>query len=163
MPQSAAVLSSHAPHDSKARLQTKTNRRGSWRSHVHRTRLRSACSSSSPAPTMAGSRGKAPCVLLGDLKGDILSRERMSPFARFPASGGENRSSFGPQKRRDHRSVVPNFLQLASPRQAGKTAAVSGRKKEGTTVRWSPIFYSLRKRSAMTAAASAVDSAPVSR
>ena len=35
--QSAAVLSSHAPHDSKARLQTKTNRRGSWRSHVHRT------------------------------------------------------------------------------------------------------------------------------
>ena len=82
--QSAAVLSSHAPHDSKARLQTKTNRRGSWRSHVHRARLRSACSSSSPAPTMAGSRGKAPCVLLGDLKGDILSRERMSLFARFP-------------------------------------------------------------------------------
>ena len=52
---------------------------------------------------------------------------------------------------------------LASPRQAGKTAAVSGRKKEGTTVRWPPIFYSLRKRSAMTAAASAVDSTPVSR
>ena len=82
--QSAAVLSSHAPHDSKARLQTKTNRRGSWRSHVHRTRLRSACSSSSPALTMAGSRGKAPCVLLGDLKGDILSRERMSPLCSLP-------------------------------------------------------------------------------
>ena len=29
----------------------------------------------------AGSRGKAPCVLLGDLKGAILSRERMAPFA----------------------------------------------------------------------------------
>ena len=43
--------------------------------------LRSACSSSSPAPTMAGSRGKAPCVLLGDLKGAILSHERMAPFA----------------------------------------------------------------------------------
>ena len=62
----------------------------------------------------------------------ILSRERMAPFARFPASGGENRSPFGTQKRRDHCSVAPNF-------------------------------YSLRKRSAMTAAASAVDSAPVSR
>ena len=30
----------------------------------------------------AGLRGKAPCVLLGDLKGAILSRERMAPFAR---------------------------------------------------------------------------------
>ncbi len=28
----------------------------------------------------AGSRGKAPCVLLGDQKGAILSRERMAPF-----------------------------------------------------------------------------------
>ncbi len=52
---------------------------------------------------------------------------------------------------------------LASPRQAGKTAAVSGRKKEGTTFRWSPIFYSLRKRAAMRAAASSVDIVPVSR
>ena len=33
----------------------------------------------------AGSRGKAPCVLLGDLKGAILSRERMAPFIRSPA------------------------------------------------------------------------------
>ena len=37
--QSAAVLTSHAPHDSKARLRVVTNCRGSWRSHVHRTRL----------------------------------------------------------------------------------------------------------------------------
>ena len=35
--QSAAVLTSHAPHDSKARLQPVTTRRDSWRSHVHRT------------------------------------------------------------------------------------------------------------------------------
>ena len=33
----------------------------------------------------AGSRGKAPCVLLGDLKGAILSRERMAPFNAPPA------------------------------------------------------------------------------
>ena len=44
--QSAAVLPSLAPHDSKARLIVVTIRRDSWRSHVHRTRLRSACSSS---------------------------------------------------------------------------------------------------------------------
>ena len=71
--QSAAVLPSLAPHDSKARLRVATTRRDSWRSHVHRTRLRSVCSSSSPAPTMAGSRGKAPCVLLGVQGGHSLT------------------------------------------------------------------------------------------
>ena len=79
-----------------------------------------------------GGRGGLPLAFSWGFKGAILSRERMAPFARFPASGGENRSPFGTQKRRDHCSVAPNF-------------------------------YSLRKRSAMTAAASAVDSAPVSR
>ena len=44
--QSAARQTSLAPHDSKARLIVVTIRRDSWRSHVHRTRLRSACSSS---------------------------------------------------------------------------------------------------------------------
>ena len=37
-----------------------------------------------------GSRGKAPCVLLGDLKGAILSRERMAPFPASPARRREN-------------------------------------------------------------------------
>ena len=136
--QSAAEVTSLAPHGSKARLRVVTTRRGSWRSHVHRTRLRSACSSSSPAPTMAGSRGKAPCVLLGDLKGDILSRERMSPFARFPASGGENHSRFGPQKRRDHLSVVPNFLQLAEALRNDRRR-VSGRQRTGVKVKIIPL------------------------
>ena len=35
--QSAAVLPSLAPHDSKARLLDVSTRRDSWRSHVHRT------------------------------------------------------------------------------------------------------------------------------
>ena len=35
--QSAAEVTSLAPHDSKARLRAVTNRRDSWRSHVHRT------------------------------------------------------------------------------------------------------------------------------
>ena len=43
--QSAAVLTSLAPHDSKARLLDMSKRRDSWRSHVHRTRFRSACNS----------------------------------------------------------------------------------------------------------------------
>ena len=35
--QSTAKQTSLAPHDSKARLRVVTKRRGSWRSHVHRT------------------------------------------------------------------------------------------------------------------------------
>ena len=45
--QSAAMLPSLAPHDSKARLQHATKRRGSWRSHVHRSAIRRLNSSSS--------------------------------------------------------------------------------------------------------------------
>ena len=89
MPHSGSSLppnvTSLAPHDSKARLRHVTTRRDSWRSHVHRTRLRSACSSSSYNPAMSGVEGNSPRVLLGDLKGAILSRERMAPFIRAPA------------------------------------------------------------------------------
>ena len=62
--QSAANLTSLAPHDSKARLRVVTTRRGSWRSHVHRTRLRSACSSSSPKLPMCGVEGEGPSSFL---------------------------------------------------------------------------------------------------
>ena len=44
---------------------TVTIRRDSWRSHVHRTRLRSACSSSSCKLPMSGVEGPSPRVLLG--------------------------------------------------------------------------------------------------
>jgi len=57
---SAAVLPSHAPHGSKARLIPVTTRRDSWRSHVHRAWLRSACSSSSYKLPMCGVEGQDP-------------------------------------------------------------------------------------------------------
>jgi len=71
--QSAAKQTSLAPHGSKARLKTVTNRRRFMAKpctpHLHcaaRAALRAAnCQ-------CAGSRGKAPCVLLGDQKGAIL-------------------------------------------------------------------------------------------
>ena len=72
--QSAAKQSSLAPHDSKARLIVVTIRRDSWRSHVHRTRLRSACSSSSYKLTMLGVEGNSPRPSLGDTKGVFSSR-----------------------------------------------------------------------------------------
>ncbi len=77
--QSAAVLPSLAPHDSKARLIVVTTRRDSWRSHVHRARLRSACSSSSTRPAMSGVEGDAPCLSLGDSKG-VFSSKREYPL-----------------------------------------------------------------------------------
>ena len=80
--QSAAVLSSHAPHDSKARLQTKTNRRGSWRSHVHRTRLRSACSYSSLRLPMCG-------VSLGGPRGPFSHVREWPPFPYPPRVWGK--------------------------------------------------------------------------
>ena len=87
--QSAAVLPSHAPHDSKARVQLVTTRRDSWRSHVHRTRLRSACSSSSYKLTMLGVEGNSPRPFSWGCKGDILfPRKRISPFAASPHGMG---------------------------------------------------------------------------
>ena len=83
--QAAAERTSHAPHGSKARLRPVTTRRDSWRSHVHRLTLRSACSSSSPRPAME-------TFLSGDLKGDTLFREReYPPFARSPRQVGETK------------------------------------------------------------------------
>ena len=79
--QSAAEKTSLAPHDSKARLLSGRDSQGFMAKpctpHLHcaaRAVIQAAnCQ-------CAGSRGKAPCVLLGDQKGAILSRERMAPF-----------------------------------------------------------------------------------
>ena len=81
--QSAAEVTSHAPHDSKARLLDVSKRRDSWRSHVHRTRLRSACSYSSCKLPMLGVEGGSPRPSLGDLKG-VFSSRREYPLC--PAS-----------------------------------------------------------------------------
>ena len=71
-----------------------TTRRDSWRSHVHRTRLRSACSPSSCKPAMAGSRGRAPCVLLG-VQGGIFSHVReYPPYPQPHTVWGKPRSAF---------------------------------------------------------------------
>ena len=76
--QSAAVLTSLAPHDSKARLQAVTTRRGSWRSHVHRTRFRRLSSSSRSRLPMSGVEGNTHRLSLGVPKG-VFSLERESP------------------------------------------------------------------------------------
>ena len=79
--QSAAQLPSLAPHDSKARLQTKTNRRGSWRSHVHRTYIAQRVQFFKIKTANVRGQGARPLAFSWGFKGAILSRERMAPFA----------------------------------------------------------------------------------
>ena len=82
--QSAAEKTSHAPHDSKARLRLVTTRRDSWRSHVHRTYTAQRVQLFKPK-TGNGN------LSLGGFKGGYsLSRKRVSPFCPFPTPGGGN-------------------------------------------------------------------------
>ena len=76
--QSAAQLPSLAPHDSKAQLQAVTNRRDSWRSHVHRTYIAQRVQFFKIETANVWGRGGRPLVLsLGGLRG-ILSFEKES-------------------------------------------------------------------------------------
>ena len=90
--QSAAQLPSLAPHDSKARLRVVTKRRGSWRSHVHRARLRSACSYSSYKLPMGGVKGQGPLRSLGGTRGIFSHVREYPPY-------------FGQRRRRCHPSL----------------------------------------------------------
>ena len=83
MPHSASCL---PPSKRHSRLTTVrrgccqvATRRDSWRSHVHRTRLRSACSHSSYKLPMSGVEGYSPRLSLGDSKG-VFSPEREYPL-----------------------------------------------------------------------------------
>ena len=62
--QSAAVLPSLAPHDSKARLIVVTTRRDSWRSHVHRTHTAQRVQPFKPKSRNVGGRGVLPSSFL---------------------------------------------------------------------------------------------------
>ena len=117
--QSAAQLPSLAPHDSKARLRVVTKRRGSWRSHVHRARLRSACSYSSYKLPMGGVKGQGPLRSLGGPRG-IFSHVREYPpypqphtvWGKAAASSGCSPSAPCAEKERTSLSRSPLFLLI---------------------------------------------------
>ena len=81
--QSAANLTSLAPHDSKARLRVVTKRRDSWRSHVHRIYIAQRVQLFKIETANVRGRGAEPLAFSWGSKGAILSRERMAPFTRF--------------------------------------------------------------------------------
>ncbi len=141
--QSAAVLPSHAPHDSKARLQLVTTRRDSWRSHVHRTRLRSACSSSSPKLPMCGVEGEGPSSFLsGVVKGDTLFREREYPPFTHSRTVRESSSCTGAGKYFYASGVrtpfsVTSIVQRISCSSTGTSGDMSCSRQMSTVGQWS--------------------------
>ena len=141
--QSAAVLPSHAPHDSKARVQLVTTRRDSWRSHVHRTRLRSACSHSSCKPAMCGVEGEGPSSFLsGVVKGDTLFREREYPPFTHSRTVRESSSCSGAGKYFYASGVrtpfsVTSIVQRISCSSTGTSGDISCSRQMSTVGQWS--------------------------
>ena len=116
--QSAAEQTSLAPHDSKARLRVVTNRRDSWRSHVHRTRLRSVCSSSSCKPAMCGVKGQCPLRSLGGSRGPVSHVREWPPFPHSLRRAGNPIAAFRQQesvKRYCFNSLLISFSASAVP------------------------------------------------
>ena len=97
-------------------------RRDSWRSHVHRTQLRSACSHSSYKLPMPGGEGPSPRLSLGDSKG-VFSSEREYPLWCRGAH-----AALPPALTRE--KVQPFRAILPSARRAESTCALAGTKKE---------------------------------
>ena len=96
--------------------------RDSWRSHVHRTQLRSACSHSSYKLPMPGVEGPSPRLSLGDSKG-VFSSEREYPLWCRGAH-----AALPPALTRE--KVQPFRAILPSARRAESTCAPAGAKKE---------------------------------
>ena len=80
--QSAARLTSLAPHDSKARLRAVTARRDSWRSHVHRTYIAQRVQLFELQTANVGGRGELPSRSLGGLRGPFSHVREWSPLPR---------------------------------------------------------------------------------
>ena len=97
-------------------------RRDSWRSHVHRTQLRSACSHSSYKLPMPGVEGPSPRLSRGDSMG-VFSSEREYPLWCRGAH-----AALPPALTRE--KVQPFRAILPSARRAESTCAPAGAKKE---------------------------------
>ena len=96
-----------------------TTRRDSWRSHVHRTHTAQRVQSFKLQAANVRGQGAAPLAFSWGSKGDILSRERISPLSAAPHGVGKSRSLFGllpsapcAEKERTSLSRSPLFLLI---------------------------------------------------
>ena len=87
--QSAAMLPSLTPHDSKARLLSGRDSQGFMAKPCTPHPIAQRVQPFKLQTANAGGRGALPSsFLLGDLKGDILFREREYPPLPLPSAGG---------------------------------------------------------------------------
>ena len=142
--QSAAVLPSHAPHEVRRGCEQSRFAEDSWRSHVHRTRLRSACSSSSPKLPMCGVEGEGPSSFLsGVVKGDTLFREREYPPFTQSRTVRESSSCTSAGKKLFYASgvkipfSVTSIVQRISCSSTGTSGDMSCSRQMSTVGQWS--------------------------
>ena len=91
--QSAAEVTSLAPHGSKARLKTVTNRRDSWRSHVHRTHIAQRVQLFEPQTANVRGQGARPLALSWGIKRGPFSHVREWPPLPVPLPAGKQHAS----------------------------------------------------------------------
>ena len=142
--QSATVLPSHAPHEVRRGCEQSRFAEDSWRSHVHRTRLRSACSSSSPKLPMCGVEGEGPSSFLsGVVKGDTLFREREYPPFTHSRTVRESSSCTSAGKKLFYASgvrtpfSVTSIVQRISCSSTGTSGDMSCSRQISTVGQWS--------------------------
>ena len=142
--QSAAVLPSLAPHEVRRGCEQSRFAEDSWRSHVHRTRLRSACSSSSPKLPMCGVEGEGPSSFLsGVAKGDTLFREREYPPFTHSRTVRESSSCTSAGKKLFYASgvrtpfSVTSIVQRISCSSTGTSSDMSCSRQMSTVGQWS--------------------------
>ena len=142
--QSAAVLPSLAPHEVRRGCEQSRFAEDSWRSHVHRTRLRSACSSSSPKLPMCGVEGEGPSSFLsGVAKGDTLFREGEYPPFTHSRTVRESSSCTSAGKKLFYASgvrtpfSVTSIVQRISCSSTGTSSDMSCSRQMSTVGQWS--------------------------
>ena len=101
-----------------------TTRRDSWQSHVHRTHTAQRVQSFKLQAANVRGQGAEPLAISWGSKGDILSRERISPLSAAPHGVGKSRSLFGlpplrarAEKKRTSLSRSPLFFIVLQRRQ----------------------------------------------
>ena len=121
------MLSSLAPHDSKARLRVVTTRRDSWRSHVHRTHTAQRVQFFKLQTRNVRGQGAEPLAFSWGSKGDILSRERISPLSRAapPALPSPLRCAQKAKKEGRAFAQPPSYAGLAAAAVIAATAIVA--------------------------------------
>ena len=115
--QSAAEQTSLAPHDSKARLLSDHDSQGFMAKPCTPHPIAQRVQPFKLQTRNGGVKGQGPLRSLGGPRGDILSRERISPLSSAPHGVGKSRSLFGlpplrarAEKKRTSLSRSPLFL-----------------------------------------------------